>query len=139
MCADSFYCVSQVAINTHDYFPLGSVFILDANHIPFGCSVWPAFWTRGENWPDGGEIDILETVNLMPTNQMALHTLQQGCTQPQDVEQLGRSVGSDCSAGAGTDYTGCAVAETQSNSVGENFANAGGGVWATQFDTSGIL
>ncbi len=113
------------------------MFIFDANHIPFGCSVWPAFWTRGPNWPNGGEIDILETVNLAQNNQMALHTLQ-GCSQPSNVQQLGTVKGADCSAGTNS-RVGCAVVESQDNSVGANFATAGGGVWATQFDTTGVL
>lgn len=112
------------------------MFILDANHIPFGCSVWPAFWTRGQNWPNGGEIDVIETVNLMQTYQMALHTLQ-GCSQPQDVSQLGKALSTDCSAA--TNSQGCAVMENQDDTVGEGFASAGGGVWAVQLDPTGIL
>ncbi|CDO77470.1 Glycoside Hydrolase Family 16 protein [Trametes cinnabarina] len=67
---------------------------------------------------------------------MALHTAP-GCTQPSDAMQLGKTIGTDCSAGPNS-ATGCAVAETQSNSFGNDFASAGGGVWATQFDVSGV-
>ena len=127
----------QISIGTHEFFPIGTVFVFDANHIPFGCSVWPAFWTRGPNWPNGGEIDILETVNLMPTNQMALHTLD-GCTQPQGVQQSGTVKGANCAEGENS-RVGCAVLDSQDTSVGQKFADAGGGVWAAQFDTTGIL
>lgn len=112
------------------------MFVLDANHVPYGCSVWPAFWTRGPNWPNGGEIDIVEYVNHMASNQMVVHTLP-GCTQPKDVKQLGTTEGTDCSAGSSS--VGCKVVESQANSLGQGFAKAGGGVWATQFDTTGIL
>lgn len=58
----------------------------------------------------------------MPANQMAIHT-SGGCTVS----------GTDCSQGSG-----CTVSEKQPNSYGQAFATAGGGVWATQFDTTGI-
>ncbi|TFK92177.1 glycoside hydrolase family 16 protein [Polyporus arcularius HHB13444] len=128
---------NSVTLSTHDFFPVGSVFIFDAVHIPFGCSVWPAFWTRGPNWPNGGEIDILEEVNLVTNNQMVLHTTP-GCTQAPGVQQLGTTKGTDCSAGVNS-RVGCAVTDTRDNSFGAGFNNAGGGVWATQFDASGIF
>jgi hypothetical protein len=31
----------QVRITTTNSFPVGSVFLLDALHVPYGCSVWP--------------------------------------------------------------------------------------------------
>ena len=122
---------------THDYFPIGTVFVFDVAHVPWGCSVWPALWTKGPDWPNGGEIDVLENVNLATNNQMTLHT-SPGCTQAQGVQQLGKTSNTDCSLGANSS-DGCTVVEQQPNSFGDGFNNAGGGVWATQFDESGIF
>jgi len=123
---------NTVRITTQDSFPVGSVFLLDASHVPYGCSVWPAFWTMGDQWPLGGEIDIVEIVNLMNHNQMALHALT-GCSKASDSQQTGTNGSGNC-----TDGTGCTVLETNTNSAGAAFANAQGGVWATQFDVSGV-
>lgn len=32
--------------------------------LPLGYGTWPAFWTYGDNWPTGGELDILEGFGL---------------------------------------------------------------------------
>jgi hypothetical protein len=71
------------------------------------------------------------SVNLMSYNQMALHALN-GCTKASDSQQTGTNNSPNC-----TDGTGCTVLETNQNSGGAAFANAQGGVWATQFDVSG--
>ncbi|CAJ1329242.1 unnamed protein product [Effrenium voratum] len=44
-------------------------------HVPFGCGVWPAFWTHAPRsvWPNGGELDILEWANDFP-GQVSFHT-----------------------------------------------------------------
>jgi len=38
--------------------------------------VWPAFWSVGPQWPDNGEIDIIEGVNLMVCFSYSPSTLQ---------------------------------------------------------------
>ena len=79
----------------------------------------------------------MELVNLAANNQMTLHTTT-GCTQPANVMQLGKTSGTDCSQGTNSSI-GCTVIESQPNNAGAAFASAGGGVWAAQFDVSGIL
>ncbi|KIJ33045.1 glycoside hydrolase family 16 protein [Sphaerobolus stellatus SS14] len=92
----------------------------------------------GETWPEHGEIDIIEGVNLATQNQMALHTLD-GCVQEPASNQLGTSgQNPDCHQQNGT--TGCTVIDTTNKpSLGSAFNAAGGGVWATQFDDSGVF
>ncbi|THH13299.1 hypothetical protein EW146_g6908 [Bondarzewia mesenterica] len=124
---------NSVRITSHDSYGIGSLWITDITHLPYGCSVWPALWTKGPVWPDNGEIDIIEAINLMPANQYALHTLP-GCSQTPGAWQTGQSGQMDCSQ-----PSGCLVGETAANSFNEGFAQAGGGVWATQFDVAGIL
>ncbi|KAH9971041.1 glycoside hydrolase family 16 protein [Lactifluus volemus] len=124
---------NSVRITSQDFYSVGSLWIIDLVHLPYGCSVWPAFWSKGPTWPDNGEIDIIEGVNIMGANQYALHTLP-GCSQPQGVWQTGTSGPTDCSQ-----PSGCTVLETSPNSYNEGFAAAGGGVWATQFDVAGIF
>lgn len=94
--------------------------------------VWPSVWTTGLPWPEYGEIDIIEGVNLGDQNQMVAHTLK-GCTKTDPLNQTGTSTQTDCSVGAG-----CIVLEQQPNSYGSGFAQAGGGVFAAQLDASGI-
>ena len=55
----------SVRITSMKKFHHGLV-IADFDHMPFGCSVWPAFWTVGFNWPNNGEIDVVEGVNNKP-------------------------------------------------------------------------
>ncbi|KAI0365645.1 hypothetical protein BV20DRAFT_723497 [Pilatotrama ljubarskyi] len=126
------YKRDSVRVTTQDYFPVGTVVVFDATHLPFGCSVWPSFWMKGQDWPNGGEVDIFEGVNKMTANQMALHT-KPGCSLSSSAKQTGKVNQTDCSSG-----TGCTVLETQENSYGSAFASAGGGVWAMQLESSGI-
>ncbi|EIM85938.1 uncharacterized protein STEHIDRAFT_58644 [Stereum hirsutum FP-91666 SS1] len=114
-------------------YSIGTLWVVDVAHLPFGCSVWPSIWTTGTEWPSHGEIDIIEGVNLMPNNEYSLHA-NPGFAVPGNSSQTGKFLTTDCSQG-----NGCAINETAPNSFGEGFAQNGGGVWAAQFDTSGIF
>ncbi|KAL4253040.1 Glycosyl Hydrolase Family 16 [Abortiporus biennis] len=126
---------NTVRITTTDFYSVGTLWLISLRHIPFGCSVWPAFWSKGTLWPNDGEIDIIEAINLMDHNQMALHTTA-GCTHESigNNFQKGNNIDTNCGTGSG-----CTVAETEPDSFAEGFADNGGGVWATQFDVSGIF
>ncbi|TCD60606.1 hypothetical protein EIP91_009772 [Steccherinum ochraceum] len=125
----------SIRIESQDFYEVGSVWVFDAIHLPYGCSVWPSFWSKGFDWPRQGEIDIVEGINLMSANQMALHTFA-GCTASGGSGAMTGALGdTNCNSTTGS---GCTVGEKTGNSFGQGFAAGGGGVWATQFDTSGI-
>ncbi|WRT64063.1 uncharacterized protein IL334_000991 [Kwoniella shivajii] len=122
----------------------GGLVLMDAYHMPDGCGTWPAWWQNGPNWPEGGEIDILEGVNAFTQNQVSLHT-GQGCTMPSDLNsnQVGSlTTGSynsyDCSS-TNTANQGCGVRdETTQNAYGSGFNSIGGGVYAMRWSKAGI-
>ncbi|GAA5913727.1 glycoside hydrolase family 16 protein [Sporobolomyces salmoneus] len=128
----------SVRITTQDTFGMGSLFVLDALHTPYGCSLWPAFWTHGVSWPSGGEIDIFEGVNLQDVNQVALHTVL-GCEAEQTLEVTPNGVlrSTNC------DYTvnanqGCTFTDTRNVSYGADFAANGGGVFVAELASDSI-
>ncbi|KAF9268860.1 hypothetical protein L218DRAFT_535714 [Marasmius fiardii PR-910] len=123
---------NSIRITSKHAYAVGSLWVIDLLHMPYGCSVWPAFWAKGPVWPDNGEIDIMEGINGMQMNQYALHTLP-GCSHsPSPQKGITREV--NCSLSSG-----CTVIETLGNSYGPGFAAIGGGIYATQFDVSGIF
>jgi hypothetical protein len=113
------------------------LFIADIAHMPGSiCGVWPAFWLFGPNWPNSGEIDIIEGVNLAGTDQITLHTAA-GCTVNTAGSQSGTTlVQSNCNANNG--YDGCGATTSVANNYGDGFNNVGGGVYAMQWESSGI-
>ncbi|CAE6338549.1 unnamed protein product [Rhizoctonia solani] len=53
------------------YIMNGGLAILDAVHMPYGCGTWPAWWTTDvPNWPNNGEIDIVEGCNVGLVNEL---------------------------------------------------------------------
>ncbi|KAJ3931840.1 MAG: hypothetical protein NXY57DRAFT_961400 [Lentinula lateritia] len=97
-------------------------------------AVWPSFWMLVTDvlWPNSGEIDIIEAVNNLDSNQYALQTTS-GCFLGTNSIQSGSILRTNCSTAAG-----CVVQEKKPNSFGSGFAQANGGVFATQLDVSGI-
>lgn len=113
------------------------LFILDLNRAPWGCGVWPAFWTCGPNWPYGGEIDILEGVHDNEHNQVTWHT-GPGCNLTPNDNFTGSVVGElDCD-GTISGNPGCGITEWSSASYGPYFDSQGGGVFAMKWDEEGI-
>lgn len=67
--------------------------VIDLNHTPQGCGVWPAFWTRTRNGTSNQEVDIIENVNdLKAGHVLALHTDTSCSIRNSSLEQkqLGR-------------------------------------------------
>lgn len=127
---------NTVRITSKDRYSVGSVWVADMLHVPYGCSVWPAWWSQAPSWPQGGEIDTFEGVNQVTMNQMALHT-QPGCTQVSPVQSSTLINSTDCSYLANSNQ-GCVVTNPTTQSYGAAFASAGGGVFVTEFAASGI-
>ncbi|KAM0563513.1 hypothetical protein ACHAPJ_001234 [Fusarium lateritium] len=106
---------------------------------PSQCGTWPAFWAYGTNWPDDGEIDILEGANLAYNNIMTGHTAE-GCMLDPADENLfsGERLSLDC--GVGMDNVGCGFnpPESDKSSYGDAFNAIGGGVYAMEWDSEYI-
>lgn len=124
----------SVRINTKDSFTTG-IFVLDAEHMPVGCGVWPAWWSTPTNpaggWPNGGEIDIIEGVNDYSYNTYSIHTTG-GCTVPSNPNMSGKFTLQDnraynCASDA-TGNQGCGVTSTKGNDFGVGYNKNRGGV-----------
>lgn len=97
-----------------------------------------ASWMVGSNWPNNGEIDIIEGVNSQSANQMTLHT-GDGCS----IVPLGFSGTLDTSncyveAPGQSANAGCAIESNSGSSYGYGFNQAGGGVYATEWTGDAI-
>ncbi|KAF7299455.1 GH16 domain-containing protein [Mycena indigotica] len=127
---------NTVRISSKDEFEVGSVWVADMYHVPFGCSVWPAFWSQAPNWPIGGEIDTFEHWNSELHNQMTLHT-EPGCNQISPVQTSTVVNSTDCSH-LDNSNAGCSVMDPNDSSYGAKFAAAQGGIFVTEYAESGI-
>lgn len=127
---------NSVRITSKETFSLGSLVLLDAVSMPHGPSVWPAFWSVGDDWPQGGEIDIVEQVQDATQNQYTLHT-NPGCTLSQPMLASGEVLVDNCDATIDNNQ-GCGVLDKSTKSYGSGFNAAGGGVFAMHWAASGI-
>ncbi|KAF9229309.1 glycoside hydrolase family 16 protein [Gyrodon lividus] len=113
---------SSVRISSQAMYNTG-LFVLDLDMAPWGCGVWPAFWTLGSGaWPWNGEIDIIEGVHDNEHNQVTWHTA------PDNLQ---------CNAFINNN-AGCGITEWSRASYGPYFDSQGGGVFAMKWDTNGI-
>ncbi|KAF8306963.1 glycoside hydrolase family 16 protein [Clavulina sp. PMI_390] len=125
---------NSVRIESNDVFNEG-LFILDIEAAPWGCGVWPAWWSVGPNWPAGGEIDILEGVHDNVHNQVTFHTEDTSTAVAQNF--TGGISTTDCYAYADSN-SGCAVIDPSVASYGTEFNTLGGGVFAMMWLSDGI-
>jgi len=123
-------------------------------HMPGNaCGSWPAFWTTSmDHWPEQGEIDIIENVNLAAQSEQTLHT---GPVFPGDVcevvgnvntnpgQETGTQISYNCmwnattsDYGTQTQYSGqgCSAANNNPNNFGTNFNAVQGGVYAMEWN-----
>ncbi len=111
--------VAAPRLESRQSFSEGGIFLIDVDHIPTECGVWPAFWLVGspdswnssypndrQDWPNYGEIDIIEQVNIDSKNHTTLHT-KEGCNIKGKVSTGGSIDSEDCAFD--NSYTGCSV------------------------------
>lgn len=153
--------------------------ILDLEHMPGSiCGTWPAckfslhwsrefetdvviVWTVGPDWPNNGEIDIIEGVNTQTHNGVTLHT-GPGCsigantnTSPNigssnmnlntngaaaDTAFSGSVSTSNCDINAAgqAQNAGCSIATSDKSSYGDGLNSIQGGIYATEW-TSDVI
>lgn len=152
----------SVRISSKNSYTEGLI-VLDVQSMPYGCGVWPAFWTVGGAWPAGGEIDIVEGVNNVDHNQYTLHT-SDGCTldtsfalstskrrrhhksrrgnssTANSVSAMaftGKALATTCDALVNGN-AGCGIQDPSDTSYGQGLNDNGGGVFATLLDDNGV-
>lgn len=114
------------------------LFIYDIASMPFGCAVWPAMWMVGPNWPQGGEIDIIENVNNATLNQLTLHTGTSTSCSTSSVRSTDIStkvMGPTCASSQSAD-AGCGFQDDSASAFGAGFNAAGGAVFAVWIDSA---
>ncbi|QSZ31977.1 hypothetical protein DSL72_001546 [Monilinia vaccinii-corymbosi] len=113
------------------------LFVADLSHMPGGaCGSWPAMWTYGDNWPNNGEIDIIEGVNSRNYNLMSLHA--GGTCSVSGTRQTGTLQSANCNNFANPVSVGCGVSDPRPISYGAGFNSNGGGIYAMEWTSSKI-
>ncbi|KAK7704902.1 hypothetical protein SLS64_008250 [Diaporthe eres] len=113
----------------------------DFAHMPGSvCGTWPAFWLYGPNWPDGGEIDIIEGANMVYRNLISAHT-GEVCTLPSSGLYTGTQQYTNCTYDEDIGLVeGCNYAPplTDTSTYGDDFNAVGGGVYAMDWTSESI-
>jgi hypothetical protein len=114
------------------------LFIGDFAHMPKpACGLWPAFWAYGDDWPNNGEINIIEGANLAQVNLMSGHT-GDGCMLPtkEEAQFSAKQLTVDCAVSWKGSNVGCGygVRKDDVTSYGDGFNDCGGGVYAMEWD-----
>lgn len=138
----------SVRLESKKLFSHGTFIVLDMDHMPGGaCGEWPAFWSYNPtNWPNDGEIDIIEGVNSQTGNTMALHTnsgdqckLSQTSVNVMQSSSYINFQHCDYNDNSQPANTGCQVGSSNTTTYGAGFNSNGGnqgngGVYAMYFE-----
>jgi hypothetical protein len=137
----------SVRVESKTQYPVGTLFLFDVRHTPFGCGTWPALWLSDPNpavWPANGEIDVFEATNQGDRgNTASLHTTA-GCDMSSVRREMTGTAGQGDCYNATNSNTGCGVvaaAQSSSSSTpsyGAAFNSVGGGVMAVELREAGI-
>lgn len=129
----------SVRITSKKQYGLNNLFIFDVAHTPIGCGTWPALWlTDPANWPENGEIDVMEAVNVVSSaaNQIALHT-SDGCSMDGvKRKESGNSLTTSC-VNTTNGNEGCGVG-VGTDTYGKAFNDHTGGIMALELRSAGI-
>ncbi|KAI0593865.1 glycoside hydrolase family 16 protein [Biscogniauxia sp. FL1348] len=131
----------SVRLTSNDDFTHG-LFIADFAHMPASsCGTWPAFWAfnnqdDGEDWPVGGELDIIEGANTAQRNLFSAHTAD-GCKAPRDVF-IGVQGETDCSPDLNNFGCNYLSPTSDATSYGDAFNAEGGGVYALEWTSDDL-
>jgi len=120
----------------------GMLVVMKYNHVPWGPSIWPAFWLMNsdEIWPDGGEFDIMEYAND-EASKITFHTNKNCMLDNRKVgycmrgKRMGGSGPMNCNTNYWKNLFGCRPRQTQR--TGEWYAK-NPGVFAAAWDAEGI-
>ncbi|KAI6026144.1 glycoside hydrolase family 16 protein [Pisolithus microcarpus] len=124
---NSFRLQSNAQYTTH-------VAVFDIAHMPQGCGTWPAISEVGANWPNEGEVDIVEGVDNQSPNLSSLHTsaiMSAGQQISDNILHNSTSTGTNCDVYE-TNNSGCGVQTNDINSFGPDFNGIGGGWYAIE-------
>lgn len=96
-------------------------------------------WLLGPEWPNEGEIDIIEGVNDGTNNALTLHT-SDDCSIQDDGSFTGTVSTPNCYINAPGQSTnaGCDIQDQDTQSYGAGFNVIGGGIIATEWTSSDI-
>ncbi|GAA5956296.1 hypothetical protein JCM3765_005621 [Sporobolomyces pararoseus] len=116
------------------------LYVWDVERMPQVCGAWPALWSTGENWPNGGEIDLIEYVSHQSMNSFSVHT-GEGCWAGSSGysgrAMLATQNALNCNADA-TDSQGCGFRTKRNNTAGMGANFNGGGLYVLEWSSAGI-
>lgn len=96
-------------------------------------------WSYGSDWPNGGEVDIIEGANTAHNNLISAHT-SEGCVQDESLSGLfaGYQRNTDCYVGDHNVGCGFDPPSQAYGTYGDSFNAQSGGVYAMKWDEEHI-